>query len=128
MPNSFEFEGIEEQIRFFESLGRDVEKAENDALKAGGEEIAKHQKQFVNRSGKNQPHMQDNISVSKPKENDEGKYVEVGPNNKVKWRSIFLEYGTSKMSPRPFIDKGADSGTNDAVKAMEKVFLRAMNK
>jgi len=129
MPNNFEFDGITEQIQFFESIGRNVEKAEDEALKAGGEEIAKHQRGFVNRSKQTEyPHIQDNISVSKPKENDEGKLVEVGPNNKVAWKAKWLEYGTVKMQPYPFIEKGADAGENDAAKAMEKVFLRAMNK
>ena len=124
--SSFEFEGFDEHIHLFESLGKDINKVEDQALKAGGVEIAKRQRNLVNRSGKDQAHIVDNITVTKPKETDDGKYVEVGPNKKVAWRSIFLEHGTSKMPAYPFIDKGAEQGEKDAIKAMEQVFMRAI--
>lgn len=122
----FEMVGLEETMSFFEKLGEEAEKVEDQALKAGGEVIKKHQIDNVNRSGKNQPHIQDNITVGRPKETDEGKLVEVGPNRKVAWRAKFLEYGTSKMPAYPFIEKSGDQGEGEAVSAMEKVFLGAI--
>ncbi|WP_339161807.1 HK97-gp10 family putative phage morphogenesis protein [Siminovitchia sp. FSL W7-1587] len=122
----FEMTGLEGTMSFFEKLGEEAEKAEDQALKAGGEVIKKHQIDNVKRSAKNQPHIQDNITVGRPKETDEGKLVEVGPNRKVAWRAKFLEYGTSKMPAYPFIEKGGDQGENEAVSAMEKVFLGAI--
>lgn len=122
----FEITGFEDSINFFEELGEEVEKVEDQALKAGGEVIKKHQIDNVNRSGKNQPHIQENITVGRPKETDEGKLVEVGPNRKVAWRAKFLEYGTTKMPAYPFIEKSGDQGENEAVNAMEKVFMGAI--
>lgn len=123
---NLEITGLEGAVNFFDNLGEQAEKAENQALKAGGEVIKKYQIANVNRSHKDQPHIQDNISVGRPKETDEGKMTEVGPNKKVAWRAKFLEYGTSKMPAYPFIEKGGDQGENEAVSAMEKVFLGAI--
>ncbi|QSB48767.1 HK97-gp10 family putative phage morphogenesis protein [Parageobacillus toebii] len=123
---NFEFEGIDELEQFFEKLAADIDKVDNQALKVGGEIIAKHQRENVNRSDKDQPHIQDNITVSKPKETDEGKFVTIGPNKKVDWRAKFLEYGTSKMPPYPFIEKGADEGEAEALEAMERIYLGAI--
>lgn len=125
---NFEFDGIDELEQFFEKLAGDIDKVDNQALKVGGEIIAKYQRENVNRSGKDQPHIQDNITVSRPKETDEGKFVEVGPNKKVDWRAKFLEYGTSKMPPYPFIEKGADEGEAEALDAMEKVYMDMIDK
>lgn len=123
---NFEMTGLEGTMNFFEKLGEDAEKVEDQALKAGGEVIKKYQIANVNRSHKAQPHIQDNITVGRPKETDEGKMAEVGPNRKVAWRAKFLEYGTSKMPAYPFIEKGGDQGETEAVSAMEKVFLGAI--
>jgi HK97 gp10 family phage protein len=123
---NFEFEGIDELEQFFEKLAADIDKVDNQALKVGGEIIAKYQRENVNRSDKDQPHIQDNITVSKPKETDEGKFVTIGPNKKVDWRAKFLEYGTSKMPPYPFIEKGADEGEAEALEAMERIYLGAI--
>ncbi|MDQ0268876.1 HK97-gp10 family putative phage morphogenesis protein [Cytobacillus purgationiresistens] len=125
--SSFQFDGINEHIEFFDSIGRDIDKVDDQALKAGGEEIAKRQRSLVNRSKKNQAHIENNITVTKAKESDEGKFVNVGPNQKVAWRAKFLEYGTSKMPAYPFIDKGAEQGENDAISAMEQVYMRALS-
>jgi HK97 gp10 family phage protein len=122
-----DFDGFEDLEKLFENVGADVAQADKEALLVGGEIIAKHQKGLVNRSSKDQAHIQDNITVSRPVENKDGeKYVIVGPNKKVAWRSKFLEYGTSKMSPRPFIEKGANEGEREAVDAMERVYLGAI--
>lgn len=123
---NFEFDGIDELGQFFDKLADDIDKVDNQALKAGGEIIAKHQRENVKRSDKDQPHIQDNITVSRPKETDEGKFVTVGPNKKVEWRAKFLEYGTSKMAARPFVEKGADEGEAEALEAMERIYLEAI--
>ncbi|WP_231120794.1 HK97-gp10 family putative phage morphogenesis protein [Bacillus safensis] len=37
-------------------------------------------------------------------------FVSVGPNRKVAYRGRFLEWGTSKMPPHPFIEKVQSKG------------------
>ncbi|MCY7912275.1 HK97-gp10 family putative phage morphogenesis protein [Bacillus haynesii] len=116
------FEGLADLDRYFERIGEDVEQAEDVALQAGGEIIAEHQRQNVNRSDKNQPHIADNITVSKARESKGAeKFVSIGPNKKVAYRARFLEYGTSKMPPYPFIEKGRDEGEASAVEVMARI-------
>ncbi|AKD30052.1 hypothetical protein AW02_019020 [Bacillus velezensis NJN-6] len=116
------FDGIDDLTQYFEKIGGDVEKVEPVALKAGGELIAERQRAHVNRSDKKQPHMQDNITVSNVRESKDGvKFVAVGPNKKVAYRGRFLEWGTSKMPPHPFIEKGGEEGEGPAVELMERI-------
>ena len=126
MANNFQVTGLDDAMLSFDRLGENAEKVENQALKAGGEVIKKHQIANLNRSKKDQEHTEDNITVGRPKETDEGKLTIVGPNQKVAYRSIFLEYGTSKMPAYPFVDKSAEQGENEATSAMEKVYLGAL--
>ncbi|MEK4686235.1 HK97-gp10 family putative phage morphogenesis protein [Bacillus sp. FSL M8-0256] len=117
-----DIDGFDDLTRFFNKIGDDVEKAEKIALKAGGEVIAEHQKRNVNKSSKNQPHMVDNITVSAARESKDGElFVTVGPNRKVAYRGRFLEWGTSKMPPHPFIEKGGIEGEGQAVKIIERI-------
>ncbi|QBP06943.1 hypothetical protein [Virgibacillus phage Mimir87] len=126
MANNFQVTGLDEAMFSFDRLGENAEKVDNQALKAGGEVIKKYQIANVNRSKKDQAHTQDNITVSRPKETDEGKLTIVGPNKKVAYRAHFLEYGTSKMPAYPFVDKSAEQGESEATSAMEKVYLGAL--
>jgi HK97 gp10 family phage protein len=125
----FEFDGLDEIIEHFSDMDPRVEEADAKALKAGGEVIAKYQRELVNRSDKDQPHIQDNITVSKPYvDKDGGKYVTVGPNKKVAWRAKFLEYGTSKMPAYPFIEKGATESEDEVMDVMEEIYFEAMER
>ncbi|EZP75006.1 hypothetical protein H839_15938 [Parageobacillus genomosp. 1] len=125
----FEFDGLDEIIEHFSDMDPRVEEADAKALKAGGEVIAKYQRELVNRSDKDQPHIQDNITVSKPYvDKDGGKYVTVGPNKKVAWRAKFLEYGTSKMPAYPFIEKGATEAEDEVMDVMEEIYFEAMER
>ncbi|MGG0715065.1 HK97-gp10 family putative phage morphogenesis protein [Bacillus subtilis] len=119
---NMDIDGLDDLTQYFEKIGGDVEKVEPVALKAGGEIIAERQRGHVNRSDKQQPHMQDNITVSNVRESKDGeKFVSVGPNKKVAYRARFLEWGTSKMPPHPFIEKGGKEGEASAVEVMQRI-------
>ncbi|MFC0188233.1 HK97-gp10 family putative phage morphogenesis protein [Fictibacillus aquaticus] len=122
-----DFEGFDELEKFFDEVGKDVEKTDKVALKAGGEIIAEAQRELVNRSGKDQDHIQDNIRVSGPTESSDGeKFVSIGPNKKVAWRAHFLEYGTVNMPAYPFIEKGADVAGDRATEKMAEIYMEAI--
>ncbi|PAK28386.1 hypothetical protein CJ467_20860 [Bacillus velezensis] len=122
-----ELDGFDELEKYFRQIGDNVQKAEEVALKAGGEIVANEQRRGVNVSDKQQPHIKDNITVSSPREDkDSGYFVSVGPNKKVAYRARFLEYGTSKMSPHPFIEKSIDIAEGKALDVMEKIVTGAM--
>lgn len=117
-----EMTGFDDLIQYFEETGDNAQKVEAEALKAGGEIIADYQRKGVNRSTKDQPHIQDNIIVGRVYDGDEGSQLIVRPNGKVRWRAKFLEWGTSKMPPKPFIERSGDLGENEAYAAMLKKF------
>ena len=117
-----EISGIQELERTFERMGDRVRQAENTALRAGGRVIQEYQQKNINRSTKDQPHLKDNITITRPVENDEGKHISVGPKANLAWRARFLEYGTSKMPAYPFASKSVEQGEDDAVGAMAAVF------
>ncbi|WP_342488656.1 HK97-gp10 family putative phage morphogenesis protein [Bacillus sp. FSL M8-0266] len=114
--------GFDQVISDLMRVADDVQKVEDIALKTGGEIIAAEQRKTVGVSDKQQPHIKDNIVVSRSKENKAlEKFVTIGGNGKVNYRVRFLEYGTSKMSPHPFIEKSADSAGDAAMQAVERI-------
>ncbi|WP_252498705.1 MULTISPECIES: HK97-gp10 family putative phage morphogenesis protein [Bacillus] len=122
-----ELDGFDELEKYFRQIGNDVQKAEKVALKAGGEIVADEQRRGVNVSDKQQPHIKDNITVSSPQETKDSEiFVSVGPNKKVAYRARFLEYGTSKMSPHPFIEKSVDTAEGKATDVMERIITGAI--
>ncbi|KRG15613.1 hypothetical protein ACA30_05860 [Virgibacillus soli] len=115
-----ELTGFDELIAEFELMGNKAKKVETEALKEAGEVIAKYQSEEVNRSTKDQPHTQDNIQIGRARETDEGLQITVKPNSEVSWRAKFLEWGTSKMPPNPFIERSGQRGEAEAYRVMLK--------
>lgn len=107
-------------------LGAKAARIENQALREGAEPVAQSMRQKVNRSSKDQPHIQDNIEISRVKQQDGVKYIEVGPNKDTNWRAKFLEFGTSKMSARPFVGPAAAESQGRVLNKMERVIKRGL--
>jgi len=84
------------------SWGKKLTPAENRAIYAGAEIVRDNASRRAPRSSEAKEHLADNIVISEPKQDENGKYVEVGPKAPF-FYGKFLEYGTSKMSPRPFM-------------------------
>ncbi|MBP1967978.1 HK97 gp10 family phage protein [Virgibacillus natechei] len=122
-----EIEGFDELVQHFEKMGNGAKRLEAEALKEGGEVIAEHQRKGVNRSAKNQPHIEDNIEVGRVTNTQEGSKVIIRPNKKVRWRAKFLEYGTSKMPPKPFIERSGELGQAEAYELMQAKFEEVIN-
>ena len=102
MANTMTLEGMEEILDRLKELGQRAAPAENQALFAGAKIVQKYASQRAPRSSETKEHLADNIVISDPKQDENGKYVEVGPKAPF-FYGKFLEYGTSKMSPRPFM-------------------------
>lgn len=113
-------------LRAIQQIDKQKGRIENNALRAGGTILKNRMKSNVNRSNKNQIHIQDDIEVSRVKERDGKKYVEVGPSPQTRWRAKFLEFGTSKMSAKPFIDKSAVESERAIIRTMESEIRRGL--
>ncbi|MGG1534513.1 HK97-gp10 family putative phage morphogenesis protein [Brevibacillus agri] len=106
MGDGIELTGVDQLLN---QLRRKLQNAsarvENKALQAAGEPMAEAMREKVNRSGYRYAyHIKDNIRVSRVQRRDGVKYVLIGPAKKTGWRAHFLEYGTSRMAPAPFVE------------------------
>ncbi|MGF7046396.1 HK97 gp10 family phage protein [Paenibacillus sp. DS2015] len=102
---SVELLGVEQMLAEIRSrLNAGAERIENKALREGGEMFAEAQRAKVpyDQSGSGR-HIRDDIKVSGVRRDDGIKFVVIGPGKKTGWRSHFYEFGTAKMSARPFI-------------------------
>lgn len=103
-----------------------AEKVENAGMKAGGAIMATAMQSHVNVSDSEYEHLKDDIKVSNVTRKDGMKYVLIGPTRKTGWRGHFLEYGTTKMSARPFVYPGFRESADEALKAMADSFREGL--
>lgn len=121
-----QMEGIQGLLRELQRLGEKANRIENQALKEGAEPVAQAMRQKVRVSTKNQPHIRYNIEISRVKQEDNIKYVEVGPNKETNWRARFLEFGTSKMRARPFMGPAAAESRGKVLARIERALRRGL--
>lgn len=119
--------GIEELASEFERLASDeVAKYEREAVKAGAEIVKKQQEENWNRSGADGEHIKDNVTIGRAFETEEGTGISIGPKMSLRWRAIFVEYGTSRQPPQAPIRKSLEQSEQEATKAMMKVLERVV--
>ena len=109
-------EGIENLLAEIEKLGKTGSRIENKALREAGDVVKETiQKETPIRSGK----LKESINVSRVKNKDGAKHVEVGPNKDV-FYSRFVEFGTVKMKANPFMARGYETSKENAMETIEK--------
>jgi HK97 gp10 family phage protein len=109
-------EGIENLLAEIEKLGKTGSRIENKALREAGDVVKEAiQKEAPIRSGK----LKKSITVSRVKNKDGAKRVEVGPDKDV-FYSRFVEFGTVKMKANPFMSRGYEVSKENAMEKIEK--------
>ena len=109
-------EGMENLLNEIEKLGKAGSRIENKALREAGDVVKEAiQKEAPIRSGK----LKRSITVSRVKNKDGAKRVEVGPNKDV-FYSRFVEFGTVKMKANPFMARGYETSKENAMETIEK--------
>ncbi|WP_373181213.1 HK97-gp10 family putative phage morphogenesis protein [Clostridium butyricum] len=102
---NIELEGVDEILNKLQSIGVNVGKLENKALKNAAEPVledAKATSAFNDRSGK----LRKGLKITNVKKKEGAKYILVGidkSDNSNIYYGKFIEFGTSKMSARPFM-------------------------
>lgn len=127
MGTNFELDGLKEMNAKLEKMGIVGSKIQNNAIKAGGEVLQKSISEHVVVSDRNETHIRDDIVVSNVKNKNEEKYVEVGAGKETAWRAKFLEFGTSKMSARPFMSPAMSESQDDVLKAIAEKMREGLN-
>lgn len=100
-----ELTGVDEILNKLQQIGTNISRLENKALKNAAEPVledAKATNTFNDKSGK----LRKGLKISNIKNKEGTKYIFVGvdkgDNSKI-FYGKFLEFGTSKMSARPFL-------------------------
>ena len=95
-------EGMDEILAKLMELGQRAGPTENEALYAGAKIVQANASQRAPRSETAGEHLVDNIVISEAKQGEGIKYIDVGPSAPF-FYGKFLEYGTTKMTARPFM-------------------------
>ncbi|WP_147564950.1 HK97-gp10 family putative phage morphogenesis protein [Clostridium tyrobutyricum] len=102
---SIELTGVDEILNKLQSIGANVSRLENKALKNAAEPVledAKATNAFKDRSGK----LRKGLKITSVKKKEGIKYILVGVDrgdNSEVFYGKFVEFGTSKMPARPFL-------------------------
>lgn len=111
-------------------LGNAAARLENKGLRAAGQPIADAQKSIVVKSNKGgrAPHIKDDIRVSGVRRDTIAgtRYILIGGTKLTKWRHHFLEFGSSKQNPQPFITPGFNAGKDAALQTLIAEFRRGL--
>lgn len=127
--SSMELEGMDELIKKIDEMGRKGTRIESQALKKAGEVIAdefKRTSAFQDKTGK----LREGLKVSGIRSSKGVKHVLVGiqkgDNSKV-FYGKFLEYGTSKMSAKPFMGPAYESKKKEAEQIIKDEIRKGLN-
>lgn len=125
MSFKFDATGIDELVAEFEQMATsDLQSTEREALREGADIVQRTQQSLWNRSNKNDEHIQDNITIGRAYDTEEGTGMSIGPKMSLRWRAKFVEYGTSYQAPQAPIEKSGQQSEGQAMNAMMNVFER----
>jgi HK97 gp10 family phage protein len=114
-----QLEGMTELVRQLERLGAKAEQVKKDALQAGAEII---QKAASEKAPKDTGKLAKNIVISDI--NEDGT-VDIGPDPD-RFYGRFLEFGTSKMAARPFLQPAFEENKDQVQQKMAQVIRRGL--
>lgn len=118
--------GIDEMLRRLHQIGSQATKIENEALRAGAEVLKRTmEKNAPGPSQKRRLHLIRNIQMSRVKYKKGEKVIEVGP-GKDAFYAHFLEFGTTKMAARPFVEPSVYEAAEAVVGRITAVLRRGL--
>lgn len=111
--------GMDELMNHFEGMAsNEISKYEANAVKAGAEIVKKNQEANWNRSAADGEHIEDNIIIGRAFDTEEGTGINVAPKMNLRWRAIFVEYGTSHQAPQAPVERSGQQSEAQATRAM----------
>jgi HK97 gp10 family phage protein len=125
-----ELNGMKELLVKLQQLGNEAGQIENQALRSGAEIIRKEASTKVSRSKRSKKHLADNITISNVRKQEGVKYILIGPtkgDHSPFFYGKFLEWGTSKMSARPFMGPAVAEKEKEVVKTMSDVICSKLS-
>jgi len=111
---SLEIEGLDELLQKIEKL--QISNTEIDtALQAGAEPIKNEMKSLVPISNLSHKHIRNDIKIGEAKGEGLKRTISIGVGKETAWRAKFLEFGTTKMSAKPFIEPALQNKKREAL-------------
>lgn len=141
MGGRVEVEGMRQLREKLQALGNRAKTVENQAIRAGAEVIRAGIAEYAPRSSfprlpssktqtwRTGEHAADNIKLSGIKQQGGAKFVAVGiqPNDNSHYFYLkFIEYGTSKMSAQPFMQRAIDAKQLEALQQVKNVLAMGL--
>lgn len=121
--------GLEEMERLLQTHAQEAEEAAPRMVQAGGEVLAKAQREEIERMGLvDTGALRDSITVSKVKRKDDEVYVEVYPAGKDakgvlnSTKGYFAEYGKKSKPARPYATVANQKSEKEVSEAMRKAW------
>lgn len=123
-----ELEGVDEILNRLQQIGNNIRRLENRALKDAAQPVlddAKSSNSFNDRSG----NLRKGLKISNIKNKEGVKYVLVGvdksDNSKI-YYGKFLEFGTSKMSAKPFMQPAYEKNKDNIQKTIAETLKEGL--
>jgi HK97 gp10 family phage protein len=111
-------DGMQELLRQLEQVGSEAERIKKDALLAGAEII---QQAASERAPRDTGKLAENIVISDVKDGT----VDIGP-DRDRFYGLFLEFGTSKMAARPFLQPAFEESKEQVQQKMADVIRKEL--
>lgn len=125
---SIELTGVDEILNKLQQIGANVGRLENKALKNAAEPVledAKATNSFKDRSGK----LRKGLKITNVKKKEGIKYILVGVDrgdNSEVFYGKFIEFGTSKMPARPFLQPAYEKNKNTIQKTIAETLKEGL--
>ncbi|WP_411679850.1 HK97-gp10 family putative phage morphogenesis protein [Clostridium thailandense] len=123
---SIELTGVDEILNKLQQMGANVGRLENKALKNAAEPVLEDAKANVPvRTGK----LKKGLKITNVKKKDGMKYILVGVDrgdNSEVFYGKFIEFGTSKMTARPFLQPAYEKNKNKIQKAIAETLKEGL--
>jgi len=125
VADNMTLEGMDEILAKLMELGQRAGPLENQALYAGAEIVQANASQRAPRSENAGEHLADNIVISEAKQGEGIKYIEVGPSAPF-FYGKFLEYGTTKMTARPFLGPAKAESRKEVLETIKQTLKEGL--
>jgi HK97 gp10 family phage protein len=120
-----ELSGMDEMLARLQKANNDVGAIRKKAILAGAKVI---QDEIIARAPEDTGNLKRNIAVSEIQiDSDGAEYVDVGPTKGKAFYAKFLEFSTTKMKARPFVEPAFIAKRKEALAAMGEVVKEAVN-
>lgn len=126
MSSGMRVSGLNEMAQRLRRLGDQASRSENEVLRAGAAPLQRTMSRNApGPSKRRRQHLKDNIIIGPVRKRANEKVIQVGP-GKDSFYSHFLEFGTTKMTPRPFVEPSVNEAGNDVLRAMAAQMRREL--